>query len=185
MGTPPMARTRWFGVGALFVTLLAWGGPLRADGAADNETFQDFIFNGCMLAMTKGIAIDLYAQGNHLMPANPNLAASFLQGRPGTVYMKATAQTVLIIAQGAGGYCTAATRVAPDLAGLQQAVDAKLQGAGVGLVFVKEDHRVLGGGPSTTREYDGKIGNTPLGAKMSIAPNSLPQAVFTVYRKSQ
>jgi len=165
---------------------IAASAQARADAGA-NDLFRDMALNGCFPAMGSGQPIELYAQNTQLQPANANLAAAFLRGRPGTAFMKVTPATVIIIAQAGNAYCTVATRMTSDMAALRQAVEDALTTSASPFVFMKEDTRQMENGvTSVTREYDGKVGSVPLGVAFSTAENGPPpQAVLTVFRKAK
>jgi hypothetical protein len=154
-----------------------------ADSIADQ--LKEFVVAGCIESFETGIPVDVYAHGLGLAPASSQLAAAFLRGRPGSAYIQATPQTVLLIS-GAGDSCTAATRVAPDLPGLIQALEIGLSLLKMPFVLVKEDQRpLLGGGVGFTRTYEGTIGSQPYGVLLSTTETGVPQATVTVYRRSR
>ncbi len=171
---------------SVFVLSVAASGQVRADAGA-NDLFRDMVLNGCFPAMATGQPIELYAQTAQLQPAGANLAAAFLRGRAGNAYMKVTPSTVIIIAQAGRAYCTVATRMASDIPALRQATEDTLSTSASPFTFVKEDTRALDNGvTSITREYDGKIGNIPLGIAFSTTPNGPPpQAVLTIFPKAK
>src|SRR5581483_2862305 len=104
-----------------------------------------------------------------------NLAGAFLRGRPGSAYIKATPQTVFIIAD-AGDTCTVATRVAPDLFKLSQSIEAALADLKPAFIFVREEQRrAIGGDLVTTRDFEGVIGRQPFGVLVSVTATGSPQ----------
>ncbi|TAL02445.1 MAG: hypothetical protein EPO08_07090 [Rhodospirillaceae bacterium] len=173
-------------VGAVFLCLMAAVSAAHAEPKSTDDLFKEFIFDGCFPALTTGIPVDAFARSQHLVPADSHLADAFLHGRKGSAYIHAVPENVVIIAEGADGYCTVATQFAPGVLALQKAVETTLMGSGMGFTPIKEDQRQLGGALSTTREYDGRIGTQPLGVLFSITETGPPpQAVLSVYRKAR
>jgi hypothetical protein len=169
---------------AVTVGVMAAAAPACAEDSI-NDLFKDFVVSGCIDGRESGIPIDAYAQGLGLAPANPQLAAAFLRGRPGSAYIKPTPQTVLIIAETAD-VCTVATRAAPDLPGLTQTLEIALTLLKSPFTLVKEEQRpVLGGGVALARIYEGAIGTQIYGALLSTTETGSPQATVTVYRKGR
>jgi hypothetical protein len=182
----PNVRARRY----LHTLVFGWGLVLSGQGHAaseDVDLFRDMAFQGCMAAMATGGSIDFYAQTKQLQTANSYLAAAFLRGRAGNAYIKATPATVVIIAQAGATYCTVATRIASDMPALRQAVENDLTTSQTPFKMVDEKSRSLGNGvTSITREYDGRVGNRPLGVMFSSAENGpAPQAVLTVFPKAK
>jgi hypothetical protein len=180
MTTQGYLRAAVFGLG------LMAGHQAHAD-ASSNELVRDMVLNGCFPALATGAPVAFYAQTTQLQPANANLAAAFLRGRAGDAYMKVTPTTVIIIAQAGNAYCTVATRMASDMPALRQTIEDALTTYATPFTMVKEDTRPMDNGVvSVTREYDGAIGNVPLGVAFSTAENGPPpQAVVTVFRKAK
>lgn len=155
-----------------------------AEQLPNHQKFKDLMFLGCMPAVVTGSSIDTYVQRAQLSEANPQLAAAFLQGRPGTAYLKADQVAPMVLVRPLDGSCTVASRFAPDPTGLVSMAEEMLIGPGSPFKRIEiKEGRALDGAPTQTRKYQGTINSKTIRVLLSTTSSreTLSQAMATVY----
>jgi len=171
------------------IAVLAWILPMASSQSAEtvriHETFNDFVFAGCITSLLEGAPLQTYAKRTYLQPATPQLTAAFLQGKLGQAYIKPDPEVSVVIAQFPDGACIVAARTSPDLKALVSNFESVLLGSGMPFKAGKRKASA-DNAATTTRTYQGKIDSTVVYVTLATTPDGtgvLAQAIATVSTK--